>query len=86
MTTTMIPLPAITLHGSGQDNLVQDLVTVAEGIAEALQALQEASPHQRDYNTVEEWKGALRQHGEWWKDLNRITGEIADRAFDISVV
>tara|TARA_Y100000593_G_C4236696_1_gene299949 strand:- start:683 stop:943 length:261 start_codon:yes stop_codon:yes gene_type:complete len=86
MTTTQVPLPAITLHGSGQQNLVDDLVIFAGRLEEALQALKDATPHPRDYNTVEEFNVALKQHGEWWKDLHRITGEVADRAFDISVI
>ena len=86
MTTTQISLPAITLHGSGQQNLVADLVIFTGRLEDALQALEDATPHQRDYNTGEEWKDALKQHGEWWKDINRIMKEVADRAFDISVI
>ena len=86
MTTTQISLPAITLMGSGQQNLVDDLVIFTGRLEDALQALEDATPHQRDYNTVEEWDVALKQHGGWWKDINRIMKEVADRAFDISVI
>ena len=59
-----LPLPDIHLNGSGQNNLLGQMVDAVNALKLAADAMREAYPHMRDYYTLDPaiHSEAFKQH------------------------
>jgi len=57
-------LPVVNMNGSSRDALVEQQLAVAQAARALADALAEASPHGRDYQTAQpgEYEGARKEH------------------------
>ena len=83
--TKLIP-PVINSNGTSVDELLSRQRDVIDALHEVMDALNEATPHGRDYQTLEPSVGrdARRAHGERWIIINNIREEYIQQAIAIS--
>lgn len=65
-------LPVINLNGTARSDLLEQHMTIMRHLRHALEALQEACPHGRDYQTLGDGGGALALHQAMDEHSNRV--------------
>lgn len=74
-----IELPIIHLNGSGKINLAESYLAAYTAVRQALETVQKAGPHGRDYyvsHDPDALNRALEQHREWCKNLFLIAADL----------
>jgi hypothetical protein len=73
--------PIVNLNGSSRDNLVNVRIEARRAIHEALRALQELSPHGRDYiGDRDAWKRDSDIYCERFRILDAMANDLMDEA------
>jgi hypothetical protein len=76
--------PIVNLNGSSRDNLVNVRIEARRAIHEALRALQELSPHGRDYiGDRDAWKRDSDIYCERFRILDAMANDLMDEAVAI---
>lgn len=78
--TTGLAVPTIHLNGSGKKNLTEQLENAVIALNNALDALQQAAPHGRDYYPQgdDAYNLAARQHRSRIESLHLVQNELKD--------
>lgn len=69
-----LPLPQVNLNGSPGGRLVEQQVKVLNALYRLEEALAEASPHGRDYQTLPE--GAYQQARDAWAERRMLAQDL----------
>ena len=76
--------PIVNLNGSSRDNLVNVRIEARRAIHEALRALQELSPHGRDYiGDRDAWKRDSDIYCERFRILDAMANDLLDEGVAI---
>lgn len=80
----MLAVPTIHLNGTSKDELLGQVLRAATAVGEALEALREAAPNERDYYPqFGGWKQAVEQHGARCDRLADVNEELNQLAIAI---
>jgi hypothetical protein len=82
--TEKLAVPTVHLNGTSKADLLEQQAKAREKINETLLALQEASPHPRDYYVqgTEIWNLAVKQHQARVKRFQQTYDELMQISFE----
>lgn len=75
--------PTIHMNGTSKNALLESYLGAMEAIRDAIEAVQDTSPHGRDYYVQEDpdaFVGAVREHQARLKALQTVIGELEQLA------
>lgn len=72
--------PYINLNGTSREALKEQQMAVCKASAALLQAMNDASPHGRDYRSTADWQAAREAWGEQYLRVARMEQEALDTA------
>ena len=72
----MVMVPYVNLNGTAREELIQQQMTALMTIKAAIEALNQANPHGRDYKTMEDYRVAREEQFQRAAKLFDIKEEI----------
>jgi len=79
-------LPVVNMNGATKQSLIECRQDAYRALHDAMKALQECSPHGRDYQTAQagEYEVARKRYIERFSLLDRMANELSYEAIEIS--
>lgn len=75
-TIRMVTKPTFNLNGSSPETMLEDYVNVTVSLRETIHRMSQIVPHGRDYQTVDQYLAARREHESQVQMLETVKQEI----------